>query len=87
MQVAVWDTYVTKKDGTLMHFDILVLESVKDESLIHQFGKRYLISKDQEGQSLTSHECAFCHIEKADERVEQNILENGFHIVEMQGCQ
>jgi hypothetical protein len=23
MEVAVWDTYVTKKDGSVMHFDII----------------------------------------------------------------
>lgn len=32
MKVAVWYTYVTKKDGTVMHFDIIVPENVTDEN-------------------------------------------------------
>jgi len=28
MKVAVWDTYVTKKDGSVMHFDIIVPEEI-----------------------------------------------------------
>ena len=35
MKVAVWDTYVTKKDGAVMHFDILAPEDIKDENTIH----------------------------------------------------
>ena len=31
MHVAVWDTYVTKKDGTVMHFDIIAPVDIKDE--------------------------------------------------------
>jgi hypothetical protein len=86
MQVAVWDTYVTKKDGKLMHFDILVPESEKEEANILCFGLEYLKSKKQEGQPLTSKECTFCHIEKASEEISSSILEKGYYIVEMQGC-
>lgn len=42
MKVAVWDTYVTKKDTTVMHFDILVPEEIKDATQIYQYGKEYL---------------------------------------------
>ena len=34
MKIAVWDTYVTRKDGKVMHFDILVNENLKDENQI-----------------------------------------------------
>jgi Domain of unknown function (DUF2024) len=47
MQVAVWDTYVTKKDGTVMHFDILVPDKLKDEEMIYNYGKDYLTTKNQ----------------------------------------
>mgnify|MGYP003474296298 FL=1 len=39
MQVAVWDTYVTKNDGGIMHFDIIAPIRIKDEETIHTFGK------------------------------------------------
>ena len=30
MKIAVWDTYVTKNDGQIMHFDILAPDDIKD---------------------------------------------------------
>ena len=39
MQVAVWDTYVTKKDGSVMHFDIVAPYAIKDEVIIQEYGK------------------------------------------------
>jgi len=86
MKIAVWDTYVTRKDGKVMHFDILVDEKLKDEKVIFDYGKNYLKSIMQEGQPLTSKECTFCHIDKASEEVEQQILSNGFAIIEMENC-
>jgi Domain of unknown function (DUF2024) len=86
MKIAVWDTYVTRKDGKVMHFDILVDENLKDENQIFEYGKTYLKSVMQEGQNLTSRECNFCHIDKAPEEVEQQILNSGFSIIEMENC-
>ena len=62
MKVAVWDTYVTKKDGSIMHFDIIAPEEIKDTTVIYGYGREYLKTKGQEGQPLTSKECRFCHI-------------------------
>ena len=85
MKVAVYDTYVTKKNGGTMHFDILVSEEMSSEQAL-QFGKEYLQKVGQEGQPLSAKECEFCHIEQAKPAVEQSIRERGFHIVEMEGC-
>jgi hypothetical protein len=87
MKVAVWDTYVTKKDGSLMHFDIIAPAELKDEETIYNYGRKYLITKDQEGQELTSKECTFCHIENATEAMISTIADKGYYIIEMQGCQ
>jgi hypothetical protein len=86
MQVAVLDTYVTKKNGTVMHFDIIAPDHVKDENVIHTFGKDYLLSVNQQDQPLTSKECSFCHIEKATTEMELSIRQKGYHIIEMQNC-
>lgn len=86
MKVAVWDTYVTRKSGHIMHFDILVPEEIRDKSIIHEFGKQYLISKDEGGQSLTTKECQFCHIETATKEMVVDIEKKGFFIVEMENC-
>ncbi|MDW0154286.1 MAG: DUF2024 family protein, partial [Nitrososphaeraceae archaeon] len=41
MECAVYDTYVTKKDGKVMHFDVIVESSTPHEKAI-EFGKDYL---------------------------------------------
>jgi hypothetical protein len=87
MEVAVWDTYVQKKDGRTMHFDILVPSSVKDASLIFGYGKSYLDRKGQEGRKLSSKECSYCHIEKASAEIEEAINSKGYYIIEMEGCE
>ncbi|MBS1653021.1 MAG: DUF2024 family protein [Bacteroidetes bacterium] len=86
MEVAVWDTYVTKKDGRIMHFDIIVPSNVKDENIIYNFGKEYLKSKNQEGQALTASECKFCHVQSIKPKREEEIKQKGYSIYEMENC-
>ena len=61
-KVTVWDTYVTKKDGNIMHFDIVAPVEVVDTAIIHGYGKEYLKTKEQGGQTLTAKQCRRCHI-------------------------
>ncbi|NDV17398.1 DUF2024 family protein [Muricauda sp. TY007] len=86
MKVAVWDTYVTKKDGSVMHFDIIAPEEIRDTALIYSYGKEYLKTKAQEGQALTSKECRFCHMETVQTQWESEIKQKGYIIVEMENC-
>ena len=86
MKVAVWDTYVLREDGNLMHFDILVPNHVTDEETIFNYGKTYLNDKPFKIGKLTSSECKFCHIEQATEAIINNIEKVGFHIIEMEHC-
>lgn len=86
MKVAVWDTYVTRKNGTTMHFDIIVPAELKDEKAIYNFGKEYLQKKNEQGQSLTANECNFCHIETVKPHWELAINQNGYYIYEMENC-
>lgn len=86
MKISVWDTYVQKKDGQTMHFDILAPSDITNDALIHEMGKKYLITKGQEGQSLSSKECQFCHQEIATGEMSEAIGKQGFYIIEMEGC-
>ena len=86
MKVAVWDTYVTKKDGGIMHFDILAPEEIKDTRVIYDYGKAYLKTKGQDGQPLTSKECRFCHVETVKSNWEEAIKKSGYFIIEMENC-
>lgn len=86
MKVAVWDTYVTRNDGRVMHFDIIAPAEIKDASLTHGFGRAYLMTKGQEGRSLTSRECSFCHVESARPEWEEAIRQEGYFVLEMENC-
>ncbi|MFN0203331.1 MAG: DUF2024 family protein [Bacteroidia bacterium] len=86
MEVAVWDTYVTKKDGSVMHFDIIAPAEIKEPTIIHGYGREYLEIKGQEGQSLTSKECRFCHIEALRASWKAEIEQKGYFIIEMENC-
>lgn len=86
MKVAVYDTYVPKKQGGIMHFDILVDANERDLEKIYAYGREYLASKDQAGQPLTAKECRFCHVENAKGPIEAAILKKGYYIIEMEGC-
>ena len=85
MQAAVFDTYVIKKEGGLMHFDIIVPQFTPADQVI-RFGQEYLKRKGQIGQPLSSNECQFCHIEQATEPMLAAFSEKGYFILEMQGC-
>lgn len=86
MKVAVWDTYVSKKDGQVMHFDIIVSREITDEQKIYSYGRKYLELKGQENQPLTSRECTFCHVEELKPEWESEIKAKGYYIYEMENC-
>jgi len=86
MKVSVWDTYVERQDGLIMHFDILVPSKLKNENKIFDYGKSYLKNKSLKTRNLTSKECMFCHIEQASDEVIKQIQKNGFSIIEMENC-
>ena len=86
LRVAVYDIYVPKKQGGVMHFDILVDANEKDLEKIYGYGKAYLKTKGQEGQPLTAKECRFCHVENAKGPIEDSIRLKGYYIIEMEGC-
>ncbi len=85
MQCAVYDTYVTRRDGNVMHFDIIVPHLTPFDEVIG-FGKKYLDRVGQTGQKITTQECKFCHIEQASPEVEYAIHNQGFYILAMAGC-
>ena len=86
MNVSVWDTYVTKVDGSVMHFDILVPTGVSDTQVIFDYGKEYLNLKGVGNLSLTAKECQFCHVEVVGPKVLEDIKSKGYSIVELDSC-
>ncbi len=86
MECSVFDTYVNTTQGGLMHFDIIVPVGTADE-VVFKFGKEYLGKKGQSDAHLSTEECKFCHIEKAELHVEEAIHTKGYYILEMEGCE
>lgn len=87
MKISVWDTYVPRNNGTIMHFDILVPDELQDQEIIFNYGREFLDSKPFSTQNLTSKECTFCHMEQANPEIEDQIKAKGYYIIEMENCQ
>ena len=87
LEVAVWDTYVARKDGRVMHFDIIAPSSMRDTAVIHGYGRAYLAAKGEADQPLTAKECRFCHVRALQPRWEKDIREQGYFVLEMENCE
>ena len=85
MECAVYDTYVTKKDGRTMHFDVIVEASSAHDQAI-KFGKEYLEGAGQGGQKMTQEECQFCHIQELHQLLKKTSKIKGTDIQKMEGC-
>jgi Domain of unknown function (DUF2024) len=86
MQISVWDTYVSKIDGSVMHFDIIAPSEIKDSAVIYKYGLEYLKEKGQENQPLSAKECNFCHTEHVRTQWLESIEQKGYFILEMENC-
>ena len=84
MEIHVYDTYVKAKDGHTMHFDVIT--DVKDHDKAIEYGKQWLASIGESDATMTQNECQFCHSQGANELVEKDINEKGYHIQKMEGC-
>jgi len=85
MKIDVYDTYVTKKDDSRMHFDILVKKGEEFKNVL-RYGQQYLKVKGQAGQQLSTEECSYCHMEDAKPATANLISDKGYAILEMEGC-
>ena len=86
MKVSVWDTYVPRLDGKIMHFDILVPNALSDIKTIFCFGTEFLKEKPFKTEKITVNECRFCHIACASDEIVKSIHAKGYHIIELENC-
>ena len=86
MKAAVWDTYVQRPSGSVMHFDIVVDACTKDKEAVIKYGQEYLLSKGLNNLDIRVEYCSFCHIEQATPVMEKDIRDRGFYIIEMENC-
>ncbi|GIK57389.1 MAG: hypothetical protein BroJett015_30520 [Chloroflexota bacterium] len=85
MNCDVFDTYVTRPDGQLMHFDVIVPTDTEPEMAL-AFGQAYLAAIGVTDSTLTAERCRFCHVEQAMPEVEQAVTRQGYFILAMEGC-
>ncbi len=83
MKVAVWDTYVRSSNGSVLHFDIIVPETLQDTGVIYDFGRQYLAAIGEPSSELSTEQCRLCHIEEPTDDMLRAISEKGFYILEM----
>jgi hypothetical protein len=81
----VFDTYVTRPDGQLMHFDVIVPTGTEPEMAL-AFGQAYLATIGATDSVVTAERCRFCHVEQATPEVEQAITKQGYFILAMEDC-
>ncbi len=86
MEVAVWDTWVKRKDGRMMNFDIVVPKDFSDTSRIYQFGRNFLREIGETDAEITASECRFCHIAVALPEWQHEIEKKGYYIYEIKNC-
>ncbi|MEP2026266.1 MAG: DUF2024 family protein [Reichenbachiella sp.] len=86
MDIAVWDTYVHRTDGLLMHFDILVSTEVQESNQILEYAIQFLASKGLDIEHVEVKKCQFCHIESATDMTVRAIEGKGFDIIEFENC-
>lgn len=82
MEVAVYDTYVKKKDGRHLHFDIIVNKATRFEQVL-VFGNVYLQSKRGERLLIFHKDCRFSYITEIIPQWEMQILRKGYYIHEL----
>jgi hypothetical protein len=87
MEIAVYDTYLPRPDGRVMHFDVLVPAEGHDLEQVLAYARRYLAAKGMPAKGLDAQACHFCHTEFAALPARQAIERDGFAIIELANCQ
>ncbi|MCU7932652.1 MAG: DUF2024 family protein [Candidatus Thiodiazotropha sp. (ex Codakia rugifera)] len=84
MKIDVYDSYALISDGTQFHFDVLVPEGVIGKA--QQYATEWLKEIGICDADITLEQCSFCHSESVTPEIEQQLVLNGYFILQMEGC-
>ena len=84
MKAAVWDSYIKKANGNVLHFDVVVPDSSSETAIVYKYAYEYLKSKSIGGAEINVKNCQYCHIESITDTIRNDIESKGFHIIEME---
>ncbi len=85
MKIDVYDSYVKSSQGHVMHFDVLV-ETQTPPELAWKYGQKWLKTIGEKADSLEQSRCNYCHTESANREVQRIVEEEGYFILQMEGC-
>lgn len=85
MNCDVFDMYVTRANGQIMHFDVIV-PSGTPPTAVQTFGQSYLTALGVLDGKVTAERCRFCHVEQATAEIQQAVEAQGYFIVALEGC-
>lgn len=80
----IYDTYAKTPKGRIMHFDV-VLDS-QDQNLAIQYAEQWLKSIGENEATINQSNCIFCHSAEAPPQLRQQINDQGYAIVKLEGC-
>ncbi len=84
MRLAIWDTYVSRDDGSVLHFDVVVPESHSNWAEVLKAACGYAAGRGIPDVRVTAEECRFCHWEDPDPVHLDAINEHGFAIIPLE---
>ena len=85
MKVAIWDIHAVKKNGGIIHFEIIVLADVKNFAVIYNYYREFFKSRKIR-INLSSVEYSIHRREVAAKEIISVIKEKGYYIIEKEGC-
>ena len=85
MKALVYDSFAPKREGRLLHFDVLVPAGTSAETALAA-GRAFLEQLGEDPMRLEQSRCTFCHVETAPPEVAANIRATGHYILPLDGC-
>ena len=84
-KIHVFDTYATRKNGRIMHFDVVLAE--RDDAKALASARQWLASLGETDAEVSQERCCYCHSEEqAPPQIEQEISDRGYAIYRLEGC-
>jgi hypothetical protein len=83
--VYVFDTYATRPNGRIMHFDVVLPENDAAKALAA--ARHWLASIGAADTEVRAERCCYCHSEPtAPEAMRKDIESQGYAIYKLEGC-
>jgi hypothetical protein len=80
----VFDTYATTAKGKVMHFDVVLDENDQELALVS--ARQWLKNIGENQAEVSLKNCIYCHSAVAPDHIRDEITQNGFAILKLEGC-